>query len=73
MALESTGKNFGALNPQIYSTILNCGNSGLRNARKLGQLALAQFLEFAQNTDRFPRRPQLAFLQDETLSFYGLL
>jgi len=56
MAVESTSKNFGTLDPQIDSTILDCGNSGLRNAGKLRQLALAQFLEVAQDPYRFSNR-----------------
>lgn len=56
MALERIRKNLGALDPQIYSTVLDGRNRGLRDARELGKLALAQFLKLAQDADRLAYR-----------------
>ena len=41
MTLEGTGKNLRPLDPQVDATIFNGGDGGLRNARDLGELALA--------------------------------
>lgn len=43
-------KYLRSLDAQVDPTILDSGNGGLRNARELGQLTLAQFLKFAQDT-----------------------
>jgi len=53
VALEGAGKNFGSLDAKIDAAIFDGGNRGLRNAGELGQLTLTEFLEFAQDTDRF--------------------
>jgi len=51
VAPECAGKNLCALDTQVHSTVLDGGDGGLRDARKFGELALAQFLEFTQDTD----------------------
>lgn len=62
MALEGTGKNLRTLNTEINSTVLDSGNGGLRNTGEFRELALAQILEFAQDTDRLTDRNLNAFL-----------
>ncbi|HEX9811496.1 MAG TPA: hypothetical protein VGA88_05345 [Burkholderiales bacterium] len=53
MALESTSKNLRALHTKANAIVLDGGNRGLRNARKLSQLILAEFLKFANDAHRF--------------------
>ena len=50
MAIECTGKSLGAFHTQIDPAIFYSRNGRLRNAGKFGELALAQLLEFAQDT-----------------------
>ena len=52
MALKCVGKHLCPLNAQIDATVLNGGDRGLRNSRALCQLALAEFLKFAQDPHR---------------------
>ena len=56
MALKSTGKNLCAFDTQIYPAVLDSGEGGLRDTREFGELALAQLLEFAQDTERLTHR-----------------
>ncbi len=56
MALEGASKNLGAFDAKVDSAILDCGNRGLGNASEFGQLALTEFLEFAQDSNRFSDR-----------------
>ncbi|OHC62013.1 MAG: hypothetical protein A2045_05670 [Rhodocyclales bacterium GWA2_65_20] len=63
MALERTGKNLGTLDAQVHATVLNGRDGGLRNSRKFGQLALAQFLEFPQDTDGLSHRDLDSFFR----------
>ena len=56
MAIVRTGKNLCALDTQVHPAVLDGGDGGLPNARKFGQLALAQFLEFPQDTDGLSHR-----------------
>ena len=51
MTLEGASKNLCALDPEIHPTVLDSGNGSLRNAGEFGQLALAQLLEFTQDTE----------------------
>ena len=61
MAVEGASKHFCALDTEVYTAVLNGRDGRLRNARKFGQLALAQFLEFAQNTDGLTHRDLHSF------------
>ncbi len=73
MAFEGAGKNLCALDAEINSAVLNSGNGGLRNAREFGELTLAQFLEFAQDTDGLTDRNFHSFpWQDDNSSYQGL-
>lgn len=56
MTLERTGKNLGALDTQVYAAVFDGRDGGLWSARDFGQLALTQFLKFAQDTDRLSHR-----------------
>ena len=56
MAFEGTGKNLCAFDPQIYSAVLDSGDGRLRDTREFGELALAQLLEFAQDTNGLTHR-----------------
>ena len=49
MTPERVREDLRSLDAQIDPAIFDCGNCGLRNARELGQLALTQFLKFAQD------------------------
>ena len=52
MTRKRTSENFRPLNTQIDPAALDGGNSGLGNARDLGELVLTQFLELANDADR---------------------
>ncbi len=69
MALEGTGKNLSALNTEIHSTVFDSGNGGLRNTSEIGELTLAQLLEFAQDADRLADRNLNALLR-RTIVFH---
>ncbi len=49
MALERLGKNFGTLDTQPDSVVLNGRNGGLGDSSKAGQMALAQLLKLTKN------------------------
>jgi hypothetical protein len=61
MTLEGMGKDLCALNTLIHPTVLDSGDGRLRNARQFGQLALAQFLKFAQDADGLSHRDLNSF------------
>jgi len=54
MTLERSREDLRPLYAEIDPAILDGRDGGLRDAAKFGELALAQFLQFAKNPDRFP-------------------
>ena len=56
MTLERFSEYFCPFDPEINPTVLDGGQGGLGDSREFGQLALAQFLKFAKDTDRLPHR-----------------
>ena len=69
MTPECVCKDLRSLDAQVDPAIFYCGNGGLRNARELGQLALAQFLKFAQDTHGLADADFYSFL-GSTKSFH---
>ena len=56
MALKHTGAHHGTFDTQIHPDIFDGRDRGLRNTCQLGELALAEFLEFTQDANRLPDR-----------------
>jgi len=56
MTFERPSKYLGPFDPEINPTVLDGGQGGLGDSREFGQLALAQFLKFAKDTDRLAHR-----------------
>jgi len=69
MTPECECKDLRSFDAQVDPAILDGGNRGLRNARELGQLALAQFLKFAQDTHGLADADFYSFL-GRTKSFH---
>ena len=69
MTPERVCEDLRSLDAQINPAILDSGNGGLRNARELGQLALAQFLKFVQDTHGLADADFYSFL-GSTKSFH---
>ena len=53
VAPERAGKHLRSFNSEADSAVLDGGDGGLRDAREIGKLGLAQLLEFPQNADGF--------------------
>ena len=56
MTFERTSKYLRPLDPEIDPAILDSGEGGLGYPREFGQLALAQLLKLAKDTNGFARR-----------------
>src|SRR5215471_6427610 len=56
MTTERTRQHLSALDTQTNAPVLDRRQRCLRDATKFGQLILAEALEFADDTNRFPRR-----------------
>jgi len=61
MTFKRLRQHLGALDPEIDPAVLDRGQGCLGNPGQRGKLALAQFLQFAQDTNRLADRDFDAF------------
>ena len=55
MNVQSHGKRFCTLNAEVNAASFDAGDSGLRDATELRELALTEVLKLTNDTHRFAR------------------
>ncbi len=53
--MKGAAKHFGALNSKVDATVLDAGNSSLRDAAERRELSLAEALQLADDANRLTR------------------